>query len=199
LEEELECHRKEKQTVEDKLANVGKQENPIVEKISFEEPPNSEEKLTWAEEDSDNIEDTKISEQQLTFDVNLVVDEFTSNDSQKEENTKVSSDVGIEVLGDAQEKDKRIHDKVTNCSEASDTIEEDELLKHSDTNDQTENGQITKPFLNNPSSDSFTHTIMGPDEDSSQPESSYQMLPEGYPELLATAMVIFISLLWLNC
>ena len=80
VEEELECHRKEKETVEDKLANVGKQENPIVEKISFEEPPNSEEKLTLAEEESDNIEDTKTFEQQTTFEVNLAVDTFTSND-----------------------------------------------------------------------------------------------------------------------
>ena len=93
-----------------------------------------------------------------------------------EENIKVSSEVETEV-GDANEEDKMIHDRATYCSETSDTIEEDELLRHNDTNMLAIVGQITKP-----SSDSST-----------------QILSEGYPELWVTAMVIFISLLWLNC
>ena len=178
-----------KTTVADKREAVGEKslldEATIKEeKGGFEDPANSEEKRV--EKESDNVEDIKTNDKHSTFEDKIandvatnhhvVLDTFTSNDGQKEENIKVSSEVETEV-GDANEEDKMIHDRATYCSETSDTIEEDELLRHNDTNMLAIVGQITKP-----SSDSST-----------------QILSEGYPELWVTAMVIFISLLWLNC
>merc|ERR1712147_305719 len=96
-EEELESHCKEKDIIDDELANFSKQECPVVKKRSFKEAADSEEKLTWVEEESDNIKDTKTFDQHSSFEdkiaddeaTNHVVGTFTSNDRQKEENIKV--------------------------------------------------------------------------------------------------------------